>query len=233
MKTTTKPPKKTPTVESVKEAIGRTWFDVSDEDSRIDVESRQYGDVGNETPGKRDIDEGKRLFKLIRKVFKASKWVLTFNITDEWVTVSLRKEPITAKEKAEAVRKKRIETVRSRLEALVLVANEARKAEGYRTPFSSHVYDGHYNVSATVKVNFGKRYLYLEHMNSRFVFADEDTAGAAIADIMKGLEDLTWERTVREPTPRRTGNRPPPHNIIEEEGYIEFKADLRQHLSAK
>jgi hypothetical protein len=221
------------TVATVKEAAGRTWFDCSDEGTCIVLSSRDHGDVGAEIAGKADKDEGSRLRQLLRKVFKPAAWVVEYDVIDEWVHVSVRKEPLTKREKADRARKDKIAKLDQALKAIVAAANEERKKLNCRLPFSSFVYDGHYSQKATLKVMFGKRFLYPSHMGSGFVFADEETASEAIKPLLEKLPSLklpasiAWTRTIREATPRRTGNYPPPHNVIEEEGYIEYEADIR------
>lgn len=225
--TATKKKKYAPTVADVKEALGRTWFTITDEETFINIESRDYGDVGNETPGKKDIEEGKRLLTLLRKAFKQSNWVTKFEIVDEWVTVSLRVAPLSKEEKAKVAREKKLNKLRDDLRTVTTEANEATKKEGHRGSFSSFVHDGNYSKKATLKVVFGERYLYLNHLGSRFVFSNEVDADAALKPLVEKFPGLAWTKTIREPTPRRTGNYSPPNNVIEIEGYVEYEAYIR------
>ncbi len=228
MPTATSPKKVVePTVSSVREAVGRTWFDITDEETRIDLTSRDYGDVGSETPGKEDIKEGMRLFDLLKKVFKPSKWELRYETVDEWVTVSVRTTPWTPRELAKMALEKKLDKLKKVLSGAVTKANEEQKSPGCRDPFSSYVHYGDYSRTASLKVNFGVRYLYKNHVASGFVFATEEQADAALKPIVEQFPNLKWGKTIREPQKRRTGNYSPPHNVIEEEGYIEYSADIR------
>ncbi len=217
----------TPTVETVKAAIGRTWFDVSDEDSFINIESRDHGDVGSETPGKEDVKEGQRLLDLLRKAFPPSKWATKFEVVDEWVTVSLRVAPLSKVERDKLARERKVSRLRAELGAVVAAANDETKKDGYRLSFSAHVHEGDYFKKVTIKAVFGERFLYPNHLGARFLLVNEIEADEALQPLVKKFSGLTWSKTIREPTPRRTGNCPPPHNIIENEGYVEYEADTR------
>ena len=62
----------------------RTWFTLdSDSKDHVDYISRDYGDVGSETPGKKDYQEAMRLETLLKKKFGN----INTNVTDvdEWV----------------------------------------------------------------------------------------------------------------------------------------------------
>jgi hypothetical protein len=67
----------------------RTWFEPENEEAdRIDFTSREYGDVGEEQPGQKDIAEAKRLMKALRDKFGKSIKI-SGDVVDEWVTVSV------------------------------------------------------------------------------------------------------------------------------------------------
>jgi len=62
----------------------RTWFEEDDEsENSISFISREYGDIGSETAGVKDIKESKRLQKLLRNEFVDLKIVI--EVVDEWV----------------------------------------------------------------------------------------------------------------------------------------------------
>jgi hypothetical protein len=226
--TAKKKAKPSPSVESVKQAIGRTWFDVSDEDDRIDIETRQHGDVGSETAGKQDIAEGRRILKDLRKAFPQSKWVTKFDVVDEWVSVSVRKEPLTPREKAERKQQALIAKLRERLTAVTADANARTQKQGCRNSFSCCVYDGCSYIKVSIKVVFGQRLLYHNHLGAGFYFANEEAASEAIDPLVAGFPEFEWARTTREPQPRRTGNYSPPNNVIEHEGYVEYEHQIRK-----
>ena len=54
------------TEKRIKEIIGDTWFDVSVCEGEPTIESREYGDVGEETHGIEDWLEGVRIVKALR-----------------------------------------------------------------------------------------------------------------------------------------------------------------------
>lgn len=226
--TAKKKAKPIPTVETVRATIGRTWFDVSDEDDRIDIESRQHGDVGSETAGKQDIAEGRRILKDLRKAFPQAKWVTGFDVVDEWVSVSIRKAPLTAKEKEARKQKALIEKLRERIKAVTDEVNERTKKDGCRGSFSGLVYEGCSYIKVSLKVVFGQRLLYHNHLGAGFCYANEEAALAAIDPLVAGFPEFAWKRTTREPVAHRTGNYRPPNNIIEHEGYIEYEHQIRK-----
>jgi hypothetical protein len=82
------------TLEEVKSVIGKTWFDFIQEGDRIDIESREYGDVSEETPGKEDMAEAKRIVLLLRDYVKNKglfeKIKVTPECVDEWVVVTIQ-----------------------------------------------------------------------------------------------------------------------------------------------
>jgi hypothetical protein len=75
----------------VRRAAGRTYFSLQDEGSYFLFDTRNNGDVGDEEAGQEDIDAGVALTNLLRKALPAYK--VDFEIVDEWVHVSVSKEP--------------------------------------------------------------------------------------------------------------------------------------------
>ena len=67
----------------------RTWFDIDDVNRKsIMLSTRENGDVGDEEPGRADIQEAKRLWKIIKDEFgDAVKGSL--EVVDEWVHLDI------------------------------------------------------------------------------------------------------------------------------------------------
>jgi hypothetical protein len=75
------------TKEEIKKLIGHTWFDITDEGDFFDLSSRHYGDVGECEPGDPDIEEARRIGKILRPL----GYKITGDIVDEWVSVQVSK----------------------------------------------------------------------------------------------------------------------------------------------
>lgn len=222
----TKKQKLEATVATVQAAAGRTWFDCSDEDNHIELSSRVYGDVGNERAGKADMNEGWRLRKLVQKTFKPAAWVVTYEVVDEWVSVSVRKLPLTKAEKDTARAAKQMTALREKLEESCRLANAALPMPNVRQTFVGSVYKGCGYYQPYLQVVFGKRILYHSHLYSGFAYATLEEAEAALAPLVAQFPELEWQRQVVEPRPRLTGNYRPPNNVIEHAGSLEFEARI-------
>lgn len=223
---TTKTKKLEATVDTVKAAAGRTWFQCSDEDSHIELSTRDHGDVGSETAGKADKVEGGRLLKLVRKVFEPSSWVVTYDVVDEWVSVSVRTLPLTKAEKDKARIEKKMTALRVKIQEACKAANAAITKPNVRQTFVGSVYNGHGYFLAYVKIEYGPRILYRNHLGVEYAFATLEEADAALQPILAQFPDLGWQRKVMEPRPRHTGNYSPPNNVIENAGSIEFEVRI-------
>lgn len=229
MKTTKKNTQKLEaTVATVKAAAGPTWFECAEEHGTIELSSRQHGDVSEEKAGTADIKEGHRLFDLVRKVFKPVDWDVTYDTVDEWVHVSVRILPLTKDEKAKKRFAEDMVRLRKQLTAAAAVINAPVTDSYTRKPMVAGVYDGHSYSQAYLRVVFGQRFLYLNHLGAKYTCATEEEADALLKPLLVQFPKLEWVKTVREPSPRRTGNYSPPNNIIENEGYVEYAAQIRK-----
>lgn len=82
---------KLPTIQKIKSIIGQTWFDIeADEGSNVVIESRRHGDVGEETPGREDVREGNRIFRLLTDALKDDGVSVNIEAVDEWVMIQIR-----------------------------------------------------------------------------------------------------------------------------------------------
>ena len=77
-------------VEKIKGLIGNTWFDFEsvDEDEisdEISLSTRENGDVGEEEAGQADIDEAKRIIKIL----KDNGFQCNGSVVDEWVQIDI------------------------------------------------------------------------------------------------------------------------------------------------
>ena len=84
---------KTLTIETAKNKIGNTWFNFALEGETITMETRRHGSVYNETCGKEDIAEGKRI---LSKLPPATHHKRTLECVDEWVVVTISTKPFPA-----------------------------------------------------------------------------------------------------------------------------------------
>jgi hypothetical protein len=77
------------TESNIKSVVGRTWFDVREEvEGEFMIDSRDNGDVGEETAGVEDIREGKRMLPLLREAFPDAK--VSGQVVDEWVIITVK-----------------------------------------------------------------------------------------------------------------------------------------------
>ena len=69
----------------------KTYMDIEDEDNddEILLRTRDHGNVGNETVGREDIEEARRVRKIIAKKFPDLK--TDIEEVDEWVHLNIRK----------------------------------------------------------------------------------------------------------------------------------------------
>ena len=81
------------TLEQVKDAVNPTWFNFEDHESgSIVMDSREYGDVGQEQYGEADWKEGLRIKEVLEKAFP--EHFVTIDTCDEWVCVDIGKEDL-------------------------------------------------------------------------------------------------------------------------------------------
>ena len=93
---------KTLTIETAKEKIGNTWFTFALEGETITMETRRHGSVYNETCGKEDIEEGKRI---LSKLPPATHHKRGLECVDEWVVVTIAAKPFPPAQVKENKRK--------------------------------------------------------------------------------------------------------------------------------
>lgn len=74
----------------IKTLIGDTWFDIDDDDDQLILESREFGDVGAETAGDKDVNEAKRIIKDVKRHFGDTLHI-SWDIVDEWVIITILK----------------------------------------------------------------------------------------------------------------------------------------------
>lgn len=215
--------KNSPTLSGVRSVIGSTWFDVLDEDGRILLESRDYGDVGEETAGQTDVKEGRRILHALRDRFPLDDFQSSLDVCDEWVTVELRKEPRSADEKARrkqtALVARTVYQIREAIEAIP--TNDKHEKALLSECFS---WDDRINVV----MHFGERFLYRTHLGAVPRFKSPDDARDAGLEFLNGLAGLPigeWEIKVTGPFERLSYNFSPPA-VIERVGKVYFKASI-------
>jgi len=69
-----------------------TWFEIEDINAKeIHLSTRQHGNVQDETPGRADIKEARRLLQLLKKN-SSSIAKIEADTVDEWVSVYITKK---------------------------------------------------------------------------------------------------------------------------------------------
>lgn len=221
---------KTPSKELLEEVIGKTWFTVLEHMEHFSIESRDHGDMLTDTAGEKDVAEGRRILKAIRAVFPISKWKSKADVVDEWVVVSIQKKPFTELEIKQMRQKKKMAKLDKHIRALVSEANERTKKDNCRPSFGGSCYDGHYCYYATLNVTFGQRYLYPEHVGAGFYFANAIDAEAELKLLLEKVPELKVGRRMEYVSERKTGNRPPPNDIIEVKHVIQYELKISKSI---
>jgi len=72
-------------IDSIRATVGKTGFDLIDEDGNYVLESRTHGDVCNGLTGRADREEGNRLKCMLR----GAGIKCTIEAVDEWVTIAI------------------------------------------------------------------------------------------------------------------------------------------------
>ena len=220
------------TLAQVKRIVGKTWFDIDESDNFINLDTRAHGDVGSEQSGKKDRVEASRLVAKLRKKFPAEEYDITPDVCDEWVTISIPKDPIP-----ESVRlrrrlmKRSVEIQRAVNELLAPINAEWTKgAKEIRNPFHFHILDRSFGClapryEATLLTTYGERLLYRNHPGSCPVFSEAATATSEAAKLLPIIQDLgltfvnVKDSGFHEDL---TYNYPPPRNVIERSGRVEY-----------
>jgi hypothetical protein len=240
------------TVESVKKVVGRTWFDFEDQEDRIMLDTRDNGNVGDETPGQEDVTEGRRLIKALRAAFPLHH--CAFEIVDEWVHVDIKKRRKSEREQREEA----LETLKregKKLHEPALTAalaavhqeiigpapegNDRRAMSNYkakRTPFYSNE---HFllermdpkdpgRIVVTIGAFFGERLLYCDHLGAVPPFKTPEEAQEALSKLLAHLPgaEVIGKPAIEGPYEKETYNYRPPNNIIERVGTIKFHLAL-------
>ena len=220
------------TLAQVKRIVGKTWFDIDESDNFINLETREHGDVGSERAGKKDRIEASRLVAKLRKKLPADEYDITPDVCDEWVTITIPKDPIP-----ESVRLRR--RLMKRSQELQHAANEllapinAEWTKGMkenRKPFHFHILDRSFGClapryEATLLTTYGERLLYRNHPGCCPVFTDASTATAEAAKLLPRIQDLGLTFvSVKDSGFHEdlTYNYPPPRNVIERSGRVEY-----------
>jgi hypothetical protein len=210
-------------------AIGKTWFDLSEEDGRFDLETRMHGDVGDAVAGDEDKKEGLRILRALRKSFPVTDFETDFDVVDEWVSVSVRIAPLNEKERAKMAKDANVADWNEALGAVKEAFNSAIVAEGgnMRGPMGFYVATGSsYSPDRIeVKVEFGERFLYHGHLGAGIKFKTAAEAEAAGKEAL-AVFPVAWTVSHTKPFDRTTYNKPAPHNIIETTGSVVFTAPL-------
>jgi hypothetical protein len=208
------------TLAKVKELIGRTWFDFEETETEITLDTRDSGDVGEETPGAEDIAEARRIMKAIRTVFPKETHLTDWETCDEWVSVTIKKQPRPMEE----IRKDRlIAEFNAKFDAV-----KERIAEKFSLGLRSvSVYWR--NDELDLNIVFGDQILYLSY-HKQFDFRTEDDAETAAQEIMGMLNALpveSWgKREVSRPIKDFTGNYRPPNNVISIKQTLTYRGRL-------
>ena len=77
-----------PSVEGIKNLI-KSWFEVSEPyEGAFTIETRDGWD-GGDNPNPRNIEEGRRIIKLLRATYP--EYMVTADVADEWVIIEMKR----------------------------------------------------------------------------------------------------------------------------------------------
>ena len=194
------------TLEAVKTVAGRTWFNITDECDDISLSTRAHGCVGSETAGKVDIAEGKRLMPLIKQGFPPSRFLVVFDVVDEWVSITIRKDPLTPREKLMAAQKKSRRKINDKVSKIAADL----KAQGYAPAIlycdSGYQAEGHLYRTARLHlvIPFGEVVTAL-YTSFRYKTAEQaEEAARVIIPLITGLPLAEWKMDEVKPLYSRT-----------------------------
>ena len=226
-----RPKPKTPDIKTVKTAVGGTWFDIEEEADTIRLDTRDHGDVGEETPGKKDVEEGRRIAKALKTAFPTHE--VGLEAVDEWVVVDIRKTPKDARKLAEEAKarmiKGRSETWAPRIAEIL--AELDREIFGGERPNNcacplrwnkSVGITENGNTTIALNTEFGERFLYRDHPGAIPAFKTPEEARKAAEKILLKFgpgTKITGQRQTRA-MERETYNYRPPNNIIQRTGTV-------------
>lgn len=214
------------TASSIKVAIGATWFDLEDDEQHFHLDSRSHGNVGAEVPGEADKTEGLRLLKLLEKAFpKTNYHAPKFEVVDEWVTITITKAPLTAKEKKERLFRQRIKKSYRELAEFFSARpffQQHVDAKKVRCSFSCHLqesYTSKNSFTISIAAVFGSVPPGQDWPGS-YEFPDADAAEKALRSLLadKSLPSLDWKLEVVPAQERRNFS----NKLIEIAGKVTF-----------
>ena len=215
------------TTTEVKAAIGNTWFDAQDDNGKIMLDTRDHGNLGEETPGKKDIEEGRRITKALKAAYPQHE--VSFEIVDEWVIVDIRTTPKSQAKLAEEAKAQKvmeltklwapkIENAFSQTEAEMF---GEQRPQNHKTPFywrNCIEIQENGNTVIPVVASFGERILYRDHPQSIPAFLTAEEARQAAEKIAATLGGKIRGQKQTRICERETYNYNPPNNIIERTG---------------
>lgn len=219
----------------LRSAVGRTWFDLSESDDRLLLDTREHGDVGSETPGKPDLIEARRLATTARNLFPRHE--VRVEAVDEWVVVEVFK---TEKSKSildrEALEKRALKLRgdwQSHIETALSASSQKCLGQNvdlrnYARPFSWSQSMSPSKKSCTTKFRseYGERHLYRDHLAAIPAFKNPEDSRQHFVEFVRTLGGTVKAETVTNPQKKLTYNHRSPNNVIEEIGNVSYDVEL-------
>jgi hypothetical protein len=178
---------KTITLETVKEKAGSTWFSFALEGDNIVMETRRHGSVYDETCGKEDVAEARRI---LSKLPPATHHKRTLECVDEWVVITIATKPFPAPQIKENKRKlafsKRFAEMKAEIESIPSPSNT-----GSPYHLTHDEAKQHWKLSVSYGITCNSRDLQIKHETAEQATQD----GKPIAE--KWGDDVSIETRTR------------------------------------
>jgi len=174
---------KTLTIDKVKKMVGGTWFTFVMEGDNIVMETRRHRSVYDETCGKEDIAEARRI---LSKLPPATHHKQSMECVDEWVVVTIASAPFSAYQIKENERRLAISKQFANMKAEISnIHSPSNTASPYDLTLDSAL--RHWILSVSFGTATNPRHLQYKHETAEQAMQD----GKPIAD--KWADKVTVE----------------------------------------
>lgn len=223
------------TPDDLRSAIGNTWFDLTESEDRLVLDTRENGDVGSETPGKPDLIEARRLAAAVKSLFPRHE--VNLEVVDEWVVLEVKKNEKSQSLLDQEAREKHAVKLRGEWQSHIesALAESSQRCLGkdaqsgnFVAPFSwsRTVSPGEKSCTTTFKSEYGERHLYRDHQSAIPAFKTPEESRHQFEEFVRSIGGTIKAERIDDPRKKLTYNRPAPNNVIEEVGHVSYDVEL-------
>jgi hypothetical protein len=211
--------------DTAKKTIGRTWFDLIESQDSLCFETREHGDIGEETYGEADLTEARRIFNALKEVYPPEFYIYDLDTCDEWVTLTIKKEPRTEEE----IRNRKLEKQRKFiLKAMEDLRNETSPRGEKVNPCIRYArITGRNQDVVEFTAIFGERKAWFKNYQAIPQHNSLEDALSEAKAFIDGLPELPiseWTHSVGEPTEKRSFDG---KTLIEVMTAITYRAEIQ------